>query len=208
MKKYIVVLSAIMILFVGTFSLSSFAGSSETALMREWGILLNNTSHADNPEIYAKGKNAVVLEKDVQRATDFYIMNGLNETEARTKAEAYMMEYEAMYNKAIQAGFQVTDNEVKSYIEELKKEVEEATNRDEVMAVIDQFESEDAYWEYEFEVYRKSLPIQNYVKNLEMSYKENTSSGRSISAEEIEQTWADEFESIKQQAVQDERYVK
>ena len=191
-------------LFVGAFSLSSFAGSTKIALMREWGILLNNTSQVDDPEIFAKGKNAVVLEKDVQRAADFYILNGLNETEARAKAEAYMMEYEAMYSKAIQAGFQVTDNEVKSYIEELKKEVE----ADEVMAVINQFESEDAYWEYEFEVYRKSLPIQNYVKSLEMSYKENTSSNRSISAEEIEQTWVDEFEAIKQQAVQDERYVK
>ncbi|MEY8411217.1 hypothetical protein AALB51_08185 [Lachnospiraceae bacterium 62-26] len=195
-------------LFVGAFSLSSFAGSTKIALMREWGILLNNTSQVDDPEIFAKGKNAVVLEKDVQRAADFYILNGLNETEARAKAEAYMMEYEAMYSKAIQAGFQVTDNEVKSYIEELKKEVEAATNRDEVMAVINQFESEDAYWEYEFEVYRKSLPIQNYVKSLEMSYKENTSSNRSISAEEIEQTWVDEFEAIKQQAVQNERYVK
>ena len=97
------------------------------------------------------------------------------------------MEYEAMYSKAIQAGFQVTDNEVKSYIEELKKEVEAATNRDDVMAVINQFESEDAYWEYEFEVYRKSLPIQNYVKSLEMTQ--------------------DELEAVKQQAVQNERYV-
>ncbi len=88
-------------LFVGAFSLSSFAGSSKTALMREWGILLNNTSQVDDPEIFAKGKNAVVLEKDVQRAADFYILNGLNETEARAKAEAYMMEYEAMYSKAI-----------------------------------------------------------------------------------------------------------
>lgn len=174
-------------LFVGAFSLSSFAGSSKTALMREWGILLNNTSQVDDPEIFAKGKNAVVLEKDVQRAADFYILNGLNETEARTKAEAYMMEYEAMYSKAIQAGFQVTDNEVKSYIEELKKEVEATTNRDEVMAVINQFASEDAYWEYEFEVYRKSLPIQNYVKSLEMTQ--------------------DELEAVKQQAVQNERYV-
>ena len=119
-----------------------------------------------------------------------------------------MMEYEAMYNKAIQSGFQVTDNEVKSYIEELKNEVEKATNRDEVLAVINQFESEDAYWEYEFEVYKKSLPIQNYVRSLETSYKENTGFSRSISDEDLEQTWADEFESIKQQAVQNEKYVK
>ncbi len=56
------------------------------------------------------------------------------------------------------------------------------------MAVINQFESEDAYWEYEFEVYRKSLPIQNYVKSLEMTQ--------------------DELEAVKQQAVQNERYVK
>ena len=55
------------------------------------------------------------------------------------------------------------------------------------MAVINQFESEDAYWEYEFEVYRKSLPIQNYVKSLEMTQ--------------------DELEAVKQQAVQNERYV-
>ena len=81
MKKCIIILSAIMVLFVSAFTLSSFAGSSETTLMREWGILLNNTSQLDDSEIYAKGKNAVVLEKDVQRATDFYIMNGIKEAD-------------------------------------------------------------------------------------------------------------------------------
>lgn len=153
-----------------------------------------------NEGIFAKGKNAIVLEKDVQKATDFYISAGMSEKEAREQAEEYMMQYEAMYYQAIHAGFEVTDDEVRCYINELKNAVETANNRIEIRAVIEQFESEEAYWEYEFEIYKKSLPIQQYVKELEKEYSEK------IILNDTSDDWNKEFENIKRDAVQKEKY--
>ena len=34
-------------------------------------------------------------------------------------------------------------------------------------AALDGFDSEEAYWAYEYEVYRVDLPIQNYVSSLQ-----------------------------------------
>lgn len=160
----------------------------------------------EEADIFAQGKDATVSEQEVQRATEFYITSGMDEEQARKKAEDYMMEYEAMYAKAIGEGFQVTDEEVRAYVEELKETLQNVDNSDEVEDAIAQFESEEAYWEYEYEVYKKSLPIQKYVENLEKEYKEAARNKGDISEEEIEENWEEEFASVKREAVQEQEY--
>lgn len=160
----------------------------------------------EETDIFAQGKDATVSEQEVQRATEFYITSGMDEEQARRKAEDYMMEYEAMYAKAIGEGFQVTDEEVRAYVEELKETLQNVDNRDEVEDAIAQFESEEAYWEYEYEVYKKSLPIQKYVESLEKEYKEAARNKGDISEEEIEESWEEEFASVKREAVQEQEY--
>ena len=58
--------------------------------------------------------------------------------------------------------------ELDQYIAELKETVSTAENREVAQDIIDSFDSEEDYWKYERELYKKLLPIQKYVKNLKM----------------------------------------
>ena len=57
----------------------------------------------------------------------------------------------------------MTDQEVYDYLEKLKVFIEQSDNKEDAMAIIEQFDSEEDYWNYEFEVYKKDLPIQKYM---------------------------------------------
>ena len=71
------------------------------------------------------------------------MLKGESEKTAEKEAVKYMEEFNAMYVKAIKAGFDVTDEEVDNYIADLKKMSDEAENADDVKKVIAQFDSED-----------------------------------------------------------------
>ena len=63
------------------------------------------------------------------------------------------------------------------------------------------FDSEDDYWAFEFTVYQKNLPIQNYVKTLETQYREKQNN-----SESAEQTWEDYFEQYKEKLIENRPY--
>ena len=109
-----------------------------------------------------------------------------------------------MYQEAIKNGYTVTDEEVWTYLDELKKIIDSAENKEDAYAIMSAFDSEDEYWAYEFKVYQKNLPIQNYVKALETQFYEEYSN--SEKAKSIEQTWEDYFENYKQELVQQKQY--
>ena len=48
-------------------------------------------------------------------------------------------------------------------MEELKKYITTSDNKDDAYAVMNSFKSDQEYWDYEFNVYQKDLPIQKYV---------------------------------------------
>lgn len=60
------------------------------------------------------------------------------------------------------------------------------------------------YWNYEFEVYKKDLPIQKYMAAKEKEFKEVAPQAKSIN--EIEEEWQDYYEQIKAQAVENEEF--
>ena len=72
------------------------------------------------------------------------------------------------------------------------------------MAIIQQFDSEEDYWNYEFEVYKKDLPIQKYMAAKEKEFKEVAPQAKSIN--EIEEEWQEYFVLIKAQAVENEEF--
>ena len=76
------------------------------------------------------------------------------------------MERNALYVAAIQNGFSVTDEEIQEWLTELRTMLENDTTGV-YQAALDGFDSEEAYWAYEYEVYRVDLPIQNYVSSLQ-----------------------------------------
>ena len=76
----------------------------------------------------------------------------------------------------------------------------------EVMEIVNKFDSEEDYWNYEFEVYKKLLPVQKYVKSLEKKYvsKHTKQNGNS----DVLEKWDKEFEKIKNKLVDEQNYER
>lgn len=120
---------------------------SQTEMFSEWGSILSQNIDSNNEEA---------------AAVEFYRMQGMSEEEAKEQAIAYLKERDQLYEEAVKAGYDVTDSEVEAYLEELKQTFYHADNSEDAMAVMEQFDSEEDYWKYEFEVYKKDLPIIKY----------------------------------------------
>ena len=203
MKKKIQALCASLFMGILLFmaGVQTFAEPSYTSKFSDWGNLLKENG---NEMIYARGKNGVITNKEVEQAMMFYTTFGMNQEDARKQAVLYVEEREALYQQAIEAGYTVTDQEVYDYLEKLKVFIEQSDNKEDAMAIIEQFDSEEDYWNYEFEVYKKDLPIQKYMAAKEKEFKEVAPQAKSIN--EIEEEWQDYYEQIKAQAVENEEF--
>ena len=195
MKKKIQALCASLFMGILLFmaGVQTFAEPSYTSKFSDWGNLLKQYANDENGNemIYARGKNGVITNKEVEQAMMFYTTFGMNQEDARKQAVLYVEEREALYQQAIEAGYTVTDQEVYD-------------NKEDAMAIIEQFDSEEDYWNYEFEVYKKDLPIQKYMAAKEKEFKEVAPQAKSIN--EIEEEWQDYYEQIKAQAVENEEF--
>ena len=143
--------SAIVIVFMGILVMNVkepvAEDKSQTEMFSEWGSILSQNIDSNNEEA---------------AAVEFYRMQGMSEEEAKEQAIDYLKERDQLYEEAVKAGYDVTDSEVEAYLEELKQTLYHADNSEDVMAVMEQFDSEEDYWKYEFEVYKKDLPIIKY----------------------------------------------
>lgn len=143
--------SAIVIVFMGILVMNVkepvTEDKSQTEMFSEWGSILSQNIDSNNEEA---------------AAVEFYRMQGMSEEEAKEQAIAYLKERDQLYEEAVKAGYDVTDSEVEAYLEELKQTFYHADNSEDAMAVMEQFDSEEDYWKYEFEVYKKDLPIIKY----------------------------------------------
>ena len=193
----------ILFLMVG---IPTLAEPSYATKFSDWGNLLNQYANVENEEetIYARGKNGVITNKEVEQAIAFYDTFGMSTEEARKQAILYVEEREALYQQAIEAGYTVTDKEVYDYLDELKQFIDQSENKEDAMAIIQQFDSEEDYWNYEFEVYKKNLPIQKYMAAKETEFKEVMPQSKSIN--EVEEEWQEYYEQIKAQAVENEEF--
>lgn len=188
---FLILIAALLLLAVFIFILNARTNS-----MANWGKKLNGYSQADSGAdmLYAVGRSASVSEKDVRQAEDFYVLQGFDRQEARRMAVDYMEKREALYEEAVKNGYDVTDREVYDYLEELKAIIDSADNREDAYNVMAAFESEDAYWDYQFSVYKKNLPIQNYVKDMEEKFYSAQSRSNGEAG-----AWETYFESYKEQ---------
>lgn len=205
MKKKIIIVLVSFVLIIGIVLTLTKAHTSSTSLMAEWGMKLKDSvggkEEQDTSQVYAQGDHATVTQDEIEQAKQFFITSGLSESEAAEKAISYSMEREAMYEKALQEGYDVTDAEVDAYLSELKSMMSTAENKTDIEALISQFDSEEEYWQYQKEVYRKNLPIQKYVSELQKQYDENGK--ETDTAEE----WNHYLEQYKREVVQEENYI-
>ena len=215
-KKVIISILGILLFLLICFSIPLLkTESSNIFKFAEWGKYLSGFSNVEKNsslpnDTLMVGTYGVITKSDVAQAKQFYILKGLSESDAETEALQHTKEREALYQAAIRNGFTVTDKEVYSYLDELKKTIDQADNKEDAYAIIDQFESEDAYWNFEFTVYKKDLPIQKYVSSLEQSYNQgkltDTNNSIDANAEKSDNGWVNDFEQLKIQLVEDENF--
>ena len=137
-----------------------------------YGRNLKKDYDSDEMTVYFKGKTAEITKKDLEMSIDNLVLSGLKEENAIKEAVKLSMEREALYEEAVTEGFNVTDNEIKDYFEELKGTMDKAENKVQVDAIIKGFGSEEKYWDFEFGIYKKDLPIIKYQEALETQYND------------------------------------
>ena len=156
-------------------------------------------------DIALVGRSILITKDEISDGERFYLAGGDTQKEAHEKAVKYYKEYDALYVRALKAGFDADDEEVKSYVESLREMSKTAANSEDVMKIISAYPSEDDYWKYMQKVYRKQLPVQKYVASLEKSFSEKTGIGRG--SMEFAEAWEKEFERIKAEAAKEENFT-
>ena len=132
-----------------------------------------------------------------------YKLKSEDDGQAAKDADNEIKQYNALYAAAVKNGYSVTDEQVQAYIEDMKLQLESVDNSEDIQDVIDQFDSEDDYWAYEFTVYQKQLPIQNYVSALNDEYNEKAVDS---SSEEAQEEWDTYFENLKDKLVKEQNF--
>ncbi len=163
----------------------------------------NKQQEAESP--YVIGKHVSVSKAEIESAADFYELSGLDREEAMEKAIAYMEEREALYYAAVKNGFNVTDEEVEAFLEELKEFIDSADNKQDALDIINQFDSEEEYWQMEFEVYKKDLPIMKLRDYLQQEFEKHSGT-QSNSDMQQDAEWTTYYDNYKQSLVEGEAF--
>ena len=152
-------------------------------------------------DIYETGENVIIQSSDVDLYEDFYEKAGsIDSHEAAVK---YAEERAALYAAAIENGFTVTDSEVSDYVDGIKESILDSMSTEDYKNIISGFESEDAYWEFERNLYKYDLPITKYAKYLEENYRKEVSVNDDIAFQEM---WQKEYQNIKDDLVRKQNY--
>ena len=197
---------------VAVLSISAvYAGNQGKSVSALWGEILKqsadeekiNTQSADDEPLYAVGKDVSITMKEYEQVKSFYKLKSEDYGQAAKDADKEIKQYNALYAAAVKNGYSVTDEQVQAYIEDMKLQLESVDNSEDIQDVIDQFDSEDDYWAYEFTVYQKQLPIQNYVSALNDEYNEKAVDS---SSEEAQEEWDTYFENLKDKLVKEQNF--
>lgn len=149
----------------------------------------------------------VLPQTEIDMAADFYLISGYGEKEAKELALEYVKEVNALYQEAIANNYTVTDQEIEDFLEEQKQQYEQAENKEEVYVFMDRFENEQAYWEFQAEIYKKDLPIQKYNAASEREFIEGQMANSGMDGSVIQEKWEDEFSKRKAEAVEKYEFV-
>ncbi|CVI65930.1 hypothetical protein NDGK_00371 [Clostridiales bacterium CHKCI001] len=145
-------------------NMESSSSEKEIINIKEWGKVLYEYSSKEDSAIYSKGNSAVVTVNQWEQYVKYYLLAGETEESAKNLATKEAEEYEALYSNAIANGYNVSEEELNSYLEKLKQTFQEAANKETMTAVMEAFPSEQEYWDYQRTVYQKDIPIQKYIE--------------------------------------------
>ena len=199
-KKLILILGLVILIGISAkyFTMSTSGTNQEKFDYDQWGKALKEDASGagESDDIVYKGNTADIKESEIKKATAFYEASGMRSDEAEKEAVEYLKKFEAIYAEAIEKGYSVTDKEVEEYLNTMRNflagsEIDEETKK-EYEAMLEQFDSEEDYWNYQKIIYRKELPIQNYVSDLEEQYFQDH-------PEAADDEWLEYFEEYKSQ---------
>lgn len=159
----------------------------------------------DLDSIFAVGKDVLITVDEVKQAEMFYTSSGYDKAEAEKTVISYMEKYNSLYVEALKNGYYITDEEINAKIEELKKMFSESDQTDELKKLMNEFESEEAYWKYEYEVYKKSLPIEKYRIFLEKEFSEKETSEKG--SEEYQNEWIKWYDTYQEDLAKEQNFI-
>ena len=152
-------------------------------------------------------ENREIPSGELEQGIDYYVLGGMKEENAIKEAVKQAMVRESVYEEATAEGYNVTDDEIKAYLGELKKTMGKADNKVQVDALIKGFGSEEKYWDYEFSVYKKDLPIIRYQEALEKQYNDKN---MKLRLDTVKPTYKEGFggflEKYKEALVKDQNF--
>ena len=158
----------------------------------------------DAENIIAIGENILITSKEIEQAKEFYLLSGSQDDEALQLAITYMEKYESMYLEARKNGFDASDEEIDKKISELKLILPDSNVKDGLQELINAFGSEEAYWEYEKNVYRKSLPIEKYREKLQSEFLAGVHAD--YFTEETQNEWNEWYESFQMNLAEKQQF--
>ncbi len=219
MKKKIMSILGILSLIV-VLSMTAIAERDVVSKSKSWGESIQeyvvnpigeNTAVLKSLKKVEENNKVILPQIEIEQAKAFYVVAGYEEKEALDLAVSYVKDINTLYQEAIKNGYSVTEEEILKHLEELKEEFQIAENKEEIFGFINSFESEEEYWAFQFEMFKKDLPIQKYVAAKEKSFMNeklpNHLKIKSYSQQEyaekvleIQEEWNIEFESMKKEA--------
>ncbi|MDO4338813.1 MAG: hypothetical protein Q4C91_12120 [Eubacteriales bacterium] len=138
---------------------------------------------------------SVISDTDMSNTIEFYKLKGESDAEAEASAKEYLEKRQGLYLAAIDNGYAVSDEEVWEYLSHLREQLENADNSEEYYEIKSAFPSDEDYWNYEFTVYKKNLPIQKYLSDYAEQYSEET--GKDMHSQEFNELWNEKLEELK-----------
>ena len=156
-------------------------------------------------DIYFVGKDVIVTRTELEEANDFYLQAGYSDGDAFDQAVLYVQKYETMYFLATKAGYKATEEDLKERIDYLKEISKEIKDKEEFQAMIDSFESEEAYWEYERLVLIKDIAIEKY-REAEIKPEFDKITAHEPGSEEYWAEWGKWYEDYQIKMVEEQEF--
>ena len=122
-------------------------------------------------DIAEEGKDILIATDEIDKAEEFYKINGNDEEVAKEKAKSYVEGQNALYIEAIKKGYDVTDKELDQYIAELKETVSTAENREVAQDILILLIRKKTIGNMKENYIRSYYLFRNMLKNLKMIYK-------------------------------------
>ena len=194
MKKRIVfiVSSVCLFIIIGLcFAIPSFAAKDQVReLIRKTGEIEKIASIKQAVPLM-KGNKIYVDSNEVLILTEKYKLSGIED--ASEKALRFILEREALYLAATEAGYSTTQVEAQEIVNEMKESFHKADNFNDFLEYLNGAEMrEDEYWIKQVDIVAKENTMAKFVN----AQKEQLKSSQNLDDEQAEKLWSDKRKVI------------